>query len=53
MQYNQYQKSLAVRREWLQNKQDNFYKIRFYSNAFKYVFVPLIVLMVLFINLIK
>lgn len=52
MQYNQYQRSLAVRREWLQNKQDNFYKTRFYSNAFKYVLVPFAIASILFINLI-
>ena len=52
MQYNQYQHSLAVRREWLQNKQSEFYKMRFYSRFFKYVFIPFVVVSTLFINLI-
>lgn len=52
MQYNQYQQSAIVRREWLQNKQDDFFKVKFYSNFFKFVFVPFILVSALFISLI-
>lgn len=51
MQYNQYQQSLAVRREWLQNVQDNFLKVKFYVFAFKYVVVPFVIVLSILIAL--